>query len=125
MERQQREYEEQLALMGSATGSGKEEENLKSEPTNSTGASWYFYNPTSVSKGITEFTRKWGMRKNEDNWRISDQRSLAAALSGSGDDDEALTEAKNAKAKQDSLNASYTNHDRGYYLQDLPFTMVE
>ena len=123
MERQQREYEEQLALMGSATGTGKEEE-LKSEPTNSTGASWYFYNPTSVSKGITEFTRKWGMRKNEDNWRISDKRSMAAALSGEGDD-EALTNDKNAKAKQDSLNASYTNHDRGYYLQDLPFTMEQ
>ena len=125
IERQQREYEEQLALMGSATGSGKEQENLKSEPTNSTGASWYFYNPTSVSKGITEFTRKWGMRKNEDNWRISDQRSLAAALSGDSGSDEDLTEAKNAKAKQDSLNASYTNHDRGYYLQDLPFTMEQ
>ena len=123
MERQQREYEEQLALMGSATGSGKEEE-LKSEPTNSTGASWYFYNPTSVSKGITEFTRKWGMRKNEDNWRISDKRSMAAALSGE-EDDEALTNDKNAKAKQDSINASYTNHDRGYYLQDLPFTMEQ
>ena len=81
------------------------------------GGSWYFYNQTSVSKGITEFTRKWGMRKNEDNWRISDKRSL-----NNINDDASLTEAKNAKAKQDSLNASYTNHDRGYYLQDLPFT---
>ena len=123
MERQQREYEEQLALMGSATGTGKEEETLKSEPTNAVGASWYFYNPTSVSKGITEFTRKWGMRKNEDNWRISDQRSLAAALSGDSGDDEDLTEAKNNN--QDSINVSYTNHDRGYYLQDLPFTMEQ
>ncbi len=124
IEKQQREYEEQLALMGSATGTGKEEENLKSEPTNNTGASWYFYNPTSVSKGITEFTRKWGMRKNEDNWRISDKRSISVALSGE-EDDMALTDEKNAKAKQDSLNASYTNHDRGYYLQDLPFTVEQ
>ena len=123
-ERQLREYEEQLALMGSATGTGKEEENLKSEPTNNTAASWYFYNPTSVSKGITEFTRKWGMRKNEDNWRISDQRSLAAALSGDGGSDD-MDDDKNAKSKQDSINASYTNHDRGYYLQDLPFTMEQ
>ena len=49
---------------------------------------------------------------------------MAAALSGD-EDDKALTEEKNAKAKQDSLNASYTNHDRGYYLQDLPFTMEQ
>ena len=122
MEKAQREYEEQLALMGSAVGG----EEPKSEPTSNTGtSSWYFYNPTSVSKGITEFTRKWGMRKNEDNWRISDKQSMAAAFSEDGIDDEDLTEAKNAKAKQDSINASYTNHDRGYYLRDLPFTMEQ
>ncbi|MDO5316818.1 MAG: tetratricopeptide repeat protein [bacterium] len=116
MEKEQREYEEQLALMGSTVGGDVPK---TSEPTNSTGASWYFYNPSSVSRGITEFTKKWGMRKLEDNWRISDKRSL------NNTGDEGLTEAKNAKAKQDSINATYTNHDRGYYLQDLPFTMEE
>ena len=116
MEKEQREYEEQLALMGSTVGGDAPK---TSEPTNSTGASWYFYNPSSVSRGITEFTKKWGMRKLEDNWRISDKRSL------NNTGDEGLTEAKNAKAKQDSINATYTNHDRGYYLQDLPFTMEE
>ena len=122
MEKAQREYEEQLALMGTAVNEG---ETPKSEPTGSTAGSWYFYNPTSVSRGITEFTRKWGMRKNEDNWRISDRRSLASAFNPDGSNDEELTEAKNAKAKQDSLNATYTNHDRGYYLQDLPFSMEQ
>ena len=121
-EKAQREYEEQLAMMGSAVGDVKKEST--SEPTSSTGSSWYFYNPTSVSRGVTEFTRKWGMRKLEDNWRISDKQSMNAALMGE-EDDEALTEAKNAKAKQDSINASYTPHDRGYYLQDLPFTMEQ
>lgn len=116
MEKEQREYEEQLAVMGSTVGGDVPK---TSEPTNSTGASWYFYNPSSVSRGITEFTKKWGMRKLEDNWRISDKRSL------NNTGDEGLTEAKNAKAKQDSINATYTNHDRGYYLQDLPFTMEE
>ena len=112
----QQEYEEQLALMGAATGDAP-----KSEPTStSSGSSWYFYNQTAISKGFTEFTRKWGMRKNEDNWRISDKQSLIAAFS-EDDGGEELTEAKNARAKQDSLNATYTNHDRGYYLRDLPF----
>ena len=112
----QQEYEEQLALMGAATGDAP-----KSEPTStSSGSSWYFYNQTAISKGFTEFTRKWGMRKNEDNWRISDKQSLVAAFS-EDDGGEELTEAKNARAKQDSLNATYTNHDRGYYLRDLPF----
>lgn len=120
MEKARQEYEEQLALMGSAVG---DVEQPKSEPTSGSGSSWYFYNPTSVSKGMTEFTRKWGMRKNEDNWRISDKQSFAAFLSG--DEDEGMTDLKNAKAKQDSLNATYTTHDRGYYLRDLPFTMEQ
>ena len=119
MEKEQREYEEQLALMGSAVG-GDENKEKTSEPTNNTGTSWYFYNQTAVSKGITEFTRKWGMRKLEDNWRISDKRSLNMAFNGDEDDD--LSEGKDAK--QDSV-VNYTNHDRGYYLQDLPFTMEQ
>ncbi len=117
IEQQRREYEEQLALMGSAVI----DDQIKSEPISATtGSSWYFYNQVSVSKGITEFTRKWGMRKNGDNWRISDQRSLAAALSGDGNSADP-TSTGNSSA-QDSLTANLTNHDRGYYLQDLPFT---
>ena len=30
---------------------------------------WYFYNNTSVSRGRSEFIRKWGQRELEDNWR--------------------------------------------------------
>ena len=112
----QQEYEEQLALMGAATGEAPK----PSEPTSNSGSSWYFYNQTAIGKGFTEFTRKWGMRRNEDNWRISDKQSMSAFLNGENNNNE-LTEAKNAKAKQDSLNATYTNHDRGYYLRELPF----
>ena len=67
---------------------------------------------------MTEFTRKWGMRKNEDNWFISDKRSLANAFSDSGDDDKETAQ----EAGSDSLSGNFTNHDRGYYLQNLPFT---
>ena len=112
-EKERREYEEQLAMMGAAIG-----DLPKSEPTsgNESGSTWYFYNPTAVSKGFTEFTRKWGMRKLEDNWRINDKGSIA------NNDGEGIAGDKSAKSKQDSLNATFTNHDRGYYLKDLPFT---
>lgn len=33
--------------------------------------SWYFYNPTTISFGISDFGKKWGNRKLEDNWRRS------------------------------------------------------
>lgn len=117
-EEEQREYEEQLALMGAAVGDVPK----TPEPTGgNTTAAWYFYNPTALSKGMTEFTRKWGMRKLEDNWHISDKQSMLTALTGEEPSDEELTAAKDAKAKQEALNASYTPHDRGYYLKDLPF----
>lgn len=117
-EEEQRQYEDQLALMGAAVGDVPK----SADPTGTNVASaWYFYNPTTISKGMTEFTRKWGMRKLEDNWRISDKQSMVAALSGEEPDDEELAAAKDSKAKQDAQNANYTTHDRGYYLRDLPF----
>jgi tetratricopeptide (TPR) repeat protein len=30
---------------------------------------WYFYNPTSLELGKTDFEMRWGQRKLEDNWR--------------------------------------------------------
>lgn len=116
-EKAQREYEEQLAMMGAATGNT--DVSATTDPRN--GSAWYFYNPTSLSKGFTEFTRKWGMRKLEDNWRISDKQSMALALNEDEMTEEELEAARNT-AGRDSLSANYTTHDRGYYLQDLPLT---
>jgi hypothetical protein len=39
------------------------------QPNQKTGGKWYFYNPSSLSFGQTEFMRKWGRRNLEDNWR--------------------------------------------------------
>lgn len=113
-EAEQREYEEQLALMGGATGSST----TQSDPSQ-VGA-WYFYNQATLTRGYNEFTKKWGMRKLEDNWFLSDKQSLQSAFGGDNEEDEEEME-KKGKAK-DSLSKSYTNHDRGYYLTDLPFT---
>ena len=114
-ERERQQYEEQLAMMGSTTTQSKIDERQQDQQSTAT---WYFYNQATVSKGMTEFTRKWGMRKNEDNWFISDKRSLLNAFS----DDTEFETTSSGKAGNDSLTANYTNHDRGYYLQDLPFT---
>jgi len=115
LERERQEYEEQLALMGSTTTQSRIDESSQGQQSTAT---WYFYNQATVSKGMTEFTRKWGMRKNEDNWFISDKRSLLNAFNDDNDFETQTT----GGAGGDSLAANYTNHDRGYYLQDLPFT---
>lgn len=38
-----------------------------------TGEGWYFYTPTAISIGRTEFIRRWGNRELEDNWRRSEK----------------------------------------------------
>lgn len=42
----------------------------------SRGGIWYFYNPTTLSFGFSEFGRKWGKRKLEDNWRRSNKKTF-------------------------------------------------
>ena len=38
------------------------------------GGRWYFYNPSTLSFGYSQFVKKWGKRKNEDDWRRSDKK---------------------------------------------------
>lgn len=84
------------------------------DPFNSrnSGGAWYFYNQMSISRGQSEFTRLWGTRKLEDNWRRKNK-----AIIMSFDNDEI--------AENDSvdLDADETNPlKRAYYLKDLPKT---
>lgn len=80
---------------------------------------WYFYNPNTLSFGYTEFLRKWGRRRLEDNWRISDKASLGSA----GSESIALGGAAGSGANQsDSTAKTYTETDRGFYLINLPLT---
>lgn len=78
---------------------------------------WYFYNPNTLSFGYTEFLRKWGRRKLEDNWRISDKQSISFETIES-----IALEGEVAGAEGDSAAVVYTEKDRGYYLQDIPLT---
>ena len=100
---------------------------------------WYFYNPTTVQNGIKEFQRRWGMRPNEDYWRISNKQTLikdseqgegfnydeaaADSLFGglAGGTDEA---ADSLLAAEQALKDSLANdpHEREYYLRQIPFT---
>ena len=36
--------------------------------SNTSGGKWYFYNPATLSFGFSEFQKKWGKRKLEDDW---------------------------------------------------------
>lgn len=52
-------------------------QNQNQQSATARGGGWYFYNPSTVSYGKTEFLRKWGERKLEDHWRRKDKSSGA------------------------------------------------
>ena len=62
-EEEQRKYEEQMALMGSAIGTS----NVNNDNGRGNSGAWYFYNETTLQSGYNDFSKKWGMRKLEDN----------------------------------------------------------
>ncbi len=112
-----KEKEERDALEAAATsGNGIFTPSATSEAL-APGGAWYFYNPNAISVGATEFQRKWGTRKLEDNWR----RSVKQASSGPDDP----TAGPDGKGKKDS-SASKTNEpvsqvkSKEFYLSQLP-----
>ncbi|MDE6721282.1 MAG: tetratricopeptide repeat protein [Bacteroidaceae bacterium] len=103
-------------------------------------AVWYFYNPTAVAAGKTEFEKKWGKRTLADDWRrnnktvlndfnqeeLSDSAKAVRDSIAAVEDSVAQTHrGKMTKEMKDSLKAEeYANdpHRPEYYLKDLPFT---
>ncbi|MDD3891103.1 MAG: tetratricopeptide repeat protein [Bacteroidales bacterium] len=76
------------------------------------GGSWYFYNQSSLSQGLAEFSMRWGRRKLEDNWRRSNKR-------------EVLDPNAEMAQLQDTTGMPLKildNKSREFYLQDLPTT---
>ena len=50
------------------------------------GGAWYFYNPSAVSFGYSEFITKWGERKLEDNWRRKNKQESSSGEEGEDED---------------------------------------
>jgi len=82
---------------------------------------WYFYNPSTLSNGFSNFTRKWGRRKLEDNWFLSDKNMVSMA-SAEVPDTLANLPADTTKGGKKPIGKTSNPKDRNYYLQDIPFT---
>jgi TolA-binding protein len=84
---------------------------------------WYFYNPGLVSQGATDFYRRFGNRKLEDNWRISSKsfisfEDMAEMNAGDkGEEEEEFDEDGNPIIKRET-----DPKKPAYYTQDLPMT---
>jgi tetratricopeptide (TPR) repeat protein len=76
---------------------------------------WYFYNQSAMTFGRTEFRRRWGDRKLEDNWRRSNKASVTTGQAPGNQDENNLV-------KKDTSAAANDNKNPQYYLRNLPMT---
>lgn len=76
---------------------------------------WYFYNQAALTFGRTEFRRRWGDRKLEDNWRRSNRARVNMAQLTSNEDEASQTQI-------DTIEAVLDYKSPEFYLKDLPLT---
>jgi tetratricopeptide (TPR) repeat protein len=77
---------------------------------------WYFYNQSAMTFGRTEFRRRWGDRKLQDNWRRANKATVAnQQILQEGEDNK-------AKAPKDTTAAINDKRNPLYYMKDLPLT---
>ncbi len=81
------------------------------------GGGWYFYNAAALGRGRTKFIQKWGERKLEDNWRLTDKRMMMQSY----EEEDLIVD--DTISGQDSTNILVTNpRSRAFYLQNIPNT---
>jgi tetratricopeptide (TPR) repeat protein len=74
---------------------------------------WYFYNQTALTFGRTEFRKRWGDRKFEDNWRRSNKIRVNNTQASNNPNE-------TAKNSTDTLAAETDYKKPQFYLKNLP-----
>ena len=108
--------------------------------TLNTDKSWYFYNTATKNAGKTEFQRRWGSRKLEDDWRRINKTTFSmsdfdAEADYSEDETEELTDSlgnplsdeqiAEIKKNEEQLAREQDPHYPEYYLVQIPKTEEE
>lgn len=127
---QQQQQTAAAANMGSALPGSANNQFARSlaQPTGqaATGSSFYFYNAAAVSKGFTEFKRKWGDRKLEDNWRHASNSNAATNVVVNQTANQPTSTVADPDALPAGMRKSANQVSAGNYrqqlLQDLPLT---
>ena len=57
-------------------------------PMSGGGGKWYFYNPSAISFGYSEFLTQWGERKLEDDWRRKNKKQIFVEVEGGENEEE-------------------------------------
>lgn len=83
---------------------------------------WYFYNPTTMSSGFSTFMRKWGRRKLEDNWFLTDKNAVTITENEEIVDTIPLLAGDSAPGDKKPVAKSNNPKERDYYLANIPFS---
>lgn len=95
--------------------------------------SWYFYNQQLINAGKSDFQKKWGSRKLEDDWRrrnksgfsTSDFGETGATDTGVDNDMAVADSTSNAPVDSVALANADDPHKIEYYLKQIPLTPEE
>ena len=91
--------------------------------------SWYFYNTATRNAGKTEFQKRWGSRKLEDNWRRRNKASFNTDDFAAGEDnaESETPETETAESAEEPVDTAAAAraadpHYPEYYLAQIPMT---
>lgn len=112
-EEKQRLLEAKIQLSGQTTSNLTQNR----QSTTSFSGEWYFYNPSALSYGYTEFIKRWGRRQLEDNWRLSTKRMVTDFPNALPKDTVKAPVLAETVASQ-----KFDLHKKESYLNDLPLT---
>lgn len=125
------EYLAQQAAQGS--GLNRNNRNTPTQYQLNTDKSWYFYNTTVKNAGKTEFQKRWGARRLEDDWRRRNKATFSFEPEENDEDDEdsdnedgisegvvEMTEEEKTRQERES-----DPHFAEYYLKQIPKTEAE
>lgn len=136
-EKEEAEAARREAYEAEKNSQGSQFQNSSSAPTQqfqiNTDDSWYFYNQATRTAGKTEFQRRWGSRRLEDNWRRRNKNAFS--LDEFGGDTAETTDENEDQTNQDSSDSEPEDkeaakraddpHYPEYYLKQIPSTDAE
>ncbi len=118
------EYLAQQAAQGNANTNA----NAPTQFQMNSDKSWYFYNAQTKAQGKTEFQRRWGSRKLEDDWRRRNKNTFSFDDFEDSDDEQASAgEATDSISPEEKVKLEKEQDPAApeYYLKDIPRTEEE
>jgi len=98
----------------------------ESSNTASTQGRWYFYNAATMANGFSAFAKKWGRRKFEDNWFLTDKVMANVNTEPTVDTSRlAASEGSDTGSAKKPEQRSSNPKDRKFYTQDVPMTTAK